>query len=173
MRPRTASMQETNELSRSGRLDIPWDLGEWADKAALLNTLVEDINLLDWGNEQIVAYLRRNPAYQPKLLLQLLTYAYATGVFESEQVETLYYRDPVFRTLGWDKPVTRRDIVQFRRENRGLFKWTLSQVLQAAARRRLGLRDGLFPAGLKRRLLQNAVERLDLARHFDRASIGD
>ena len=58
----------------------------------------------------------------------------------------------------------------FRRDCRGLLKWALVQLFKRALRARLG--DFMLPAGLKRRLVDAAVMRLDLARQMDRGYDG-
>ncbi len=166
---KTVNTEHAEDSEPNDYLDIPSDLGQWVDKPTLLRWLVEDIDTLDWGNAELVEFLRQHPDYQPKMLLQLLAYAYATGTFESGQVELVYHQDKVFCDLGWQKPPTVRSIRLFRRENRGLFKWALYQVLQRLIRTRFGLGDRLMPAGLKRYLIDNAIERIDLARCLDHA----
>jgi hypothetical protein len=158
---------------RTDRLEIPWDLSEWMDRKRLLQSLVEDIDTLDWSNPELIEFLRQHPEYQPKMLLQLLTYAYATGTFESERVEVIYNEEETFRSLNWRVPLRVTCIKRFRRENRGLLKWSLVQVLQKAFQKRFELGDRLLPAGLKRLLIENASERLDLARHLDQAELGE
>jgi Transposase domain (DUF772) len=69
-------------------------------------------------------------AYQPQLLLALLTYCYAIGVYASEDIEGFMRRDENFRGLcGNDVPdalVLRR----FRRFNREPIIRCLAQVLE-------------------------------------------
>ncbi len=161
---KTVTAKHSEDCGQDDRLDIPWDLSEWVDKPTLLQWIVEDIDTLDWDNTDLVEYLRQHPDYQPKMLLQLLTYAYSTGAFGAQDVELIFYEDKDFQTLGWDRSLTVKSISRFRRENRGLFKWTIYQVLQKAIRRQFDLGDRLFPAGLKRYLVEKATERLDLAR---------
>ena len=170
MTRRTVNTENSEPAARGNRLEIPWDLSEWADRPTLLRWIVADIDTLDWGNAELVEFLRTHPDYRPKLLLQLLTYAYATSAFESSDVESLYNSDPTFRSLDWDQPLKLTSIRRFRRENRGLFKWTLFQVLQKAIRTRFDVGERLLPAGLKRRLVENATERIDLARLMDSAA---
>jgi transposase len=161
------NMEAPQIRRRDDRLNIPWDLGEWVDRSTLLRWIIADVDTLDWDNAELEEFLRLHPEYQPKMLLQLLTYAYATSVFESGEVETVFFEDEGFRSLGWKKPPTGKSISRFRRENRGLFKWTIFQVLQRAIRTRFDLGDRLLPAGLKRYLVEHAIKRIDLARHMD------
>ncbi len=167
----TVKMEITEQPDRKNRIDIPWDLGEWVDKSTLVRWIVEDIETLDWENPELKELLQRRLNYQPRMLLQLLTYAYATGAFGADEVELAFY-DKAFGPLGWNKPPNLRAIQRFRRENRGLIKWTLVQLLRRAVRSKIELGDRLLP-GLQRCLVQNAVERLDLARYVDLAAAED
>jgi len=72
---------------------------------------------------------------------------------------------------GEDVPSTRM-LDRFRRENRGLLKWVLVQILKRALRARYNLNTSMLPAGLRQHLVDLATERLDLARHMDRAGEG-
>ena len=58
------------------------------------------------------------------------------------------------------------------RAARALIRWTLVQVLQRAMQSRLQFADIRYLAGLRQALTDSATERLDLARHMDRAAQG-
>lgn len=177
--PRSMATRESLEPAapespapRSERFVVPWDLSEWVDRAELLRWTVEHVDTLDWANPGIARYLAAHPEARPKMMLQLITYAYATGSFSSPEVAALFYDDRPFGTLGWDKPPKPRSVAKFRRENRGLLKWALLQVLLSTVRSRFELPDRPMP-GLRRLLEHNAVERVDLARHLDRSAAED
>lgn len=59
---------------------------------------------------------------------------------------------------------------RFRRENRGVFKWTLVNVLTRAMKAQFTEGDSIerLPSGLRAHVVENAIERLELARHVDR-----
>ena len=152
-------------------LALPWDLRNWSASDTLRQWIAEEIDTLDWNNSHVVDYLRQRPGFQPKAVLCLLTYAYATGVFESEEIERKGHVDPDYLAIvgaGWRGEA--RQLTRFRRECRGLLKWTLVQLFKRALRARLG--DFMLPAGLKRRLVDAAAMRLDLARQMDRGHDG-
>jgi len=67
-------------------------------------------------------------------------------------------------------PSSDKALIRFRRENRGLLKWSLTQLFKRALKARLG--ELRLPAGLKGRLLDAAVTRLGMARQMDRGSDG-
>ena len=153
------------------QLALPWDLREWFAPTVLRQWVTEEIDSLDWNNPQIVEHLRTRPGYQPKPLLSLLVYAYATAAFESEEILRRCFATEEYRSIG--APLARwnaRTFTRFRRENRGLLKWALVQIFKRAIRAKRG--DFLLPAGVKRRLIGAAVTRLDLARQLDRGHDG-
>jgi transposase len=127
----------------------------------------EEVGLLDWNNPELLAHLRKNPRYQPRKLLCLLTYAYATAVYESDEILQRCRTEPQMRAILGDHVIEfPRTLSLFRRENRGLLKWSLFQVFKRAFKARMG--EALLPAGLKRPLLNAASARLDVARQMDR-----
>ncbi len=166
-----ASKMDAQPIPPSDELALPWDLTEWFDAALLRQWITEAVETLNWSNPELVEYLRAHPAYQPKILLCLLTYAYATGVYDSGEIVRRCERDAAFREIcGSHPPDDANSLSRFRRENRGLLKWSLVQLFKRAIKARLG--DFFLPAGLKRRLLDAAVSRLDLGRQMDRGNDG-
>ena len=152
-------------------LALPWDLRDWTSGEALRRWIAEDIGTLDWNNPPVVEFLRQRPGFDPKACLCLLPYAYATAVFESDEIYRKCLADAEYKAIvgeGWRMEA--RGITRFRRENRGLLKWALVQLFKRALRARFG--DFRLPTGLKRRLVNAAVTRLDLARQLDRGHDG-
>ena len=150
---------------------MPWDLAEWFDPGALQGWIEEESATLDWNNPELADYLRVNPSYHPKVLLTLLTYAYATAKFDSEEILLGCHQHPILRAICGDQPPgSAKAITRFRRENRGLIKWCLVQLFKRAIKARLG--ELFLPAGVKRRLIEAAVARLDMARQLDHGNEG-
>jgi Transposase domain (DUF772) len=166
----TESIEQHNTAER---FSIPWDLSTWSARERLLEELLGEIDSLDWANPELVQLLQANPAFQPRFLLALLCFAYATGICESDEVVSLYHRDPLFKSHLPGHAPTTRSITRFRRENRGLLKWCLSQIFKQALRDKYEIGDQLLPAGLRRHLNDAAAARLDIARHCDRAAAGE
>src|SRR6266581_7503380 len=92
-------MTATPDEHGKDQLQVPLDLSEWCPKPALLAWIDEELATLDWANPDLVAYLRAHPDFQPRTLLRLLGFAYATGIFESEEIVRLSYADANFRAL--------------------------------------------------------------------------
>jgi transposase len=158
---------------QADRLSLPWDLSEWVDKDLLVRWIADEIQTLDWANPELVEHLAAHPNYHPKMMLSVVTYGYATGVFESEEIVRACYGDPVFRSICLEAVPTAKTIARFRRDNRGLFKWSLAQVFRRALKAKYSLGgEVLLPVGLRRYLVDAAIARIDLARHMDRSVEG-
>src|SRR5260221_590650 len=166
------SMTHPQTDMAEGEMKIPLDLSEWCTKRTLLAWIEDEIRTLDWSNPELVAYLRLHPAYQPRMLLSVLTLAYATSIFESDEIVRLCYEDETFRGLCSGPTPSPVELGRFRRENRGLLKHLLAQIFRRAVRQKFGLGEGLLPAGLRQFLTETAGVRLDIARHVDRAAGG-
>jgi hypothetical protein len=154
------------------RLSVPWNIAEWADAKTIRAWVCEEIDALDWSSAELAKFLRDNPNFRPRVLLTILSYAYSTGNYESEEISHLCASDPELRAMCGQNLPSSRALDRFRRENRGLLKWVLVQILKRALRAQYGLNPSVMPAGLKQHLIQLATERLDMARHMDRAGQG-
>ena len=166
----TESMDQTKA---AGRFSVPWDLSIWSARERLLEVLLTEIDSLDWANPELAQLLRANPAFQPRFLLALITFSYATGTCESDELVTLYHHDPLLKSRLPAQAPTTKGITRFRRDNRGLLKWCLGQLFKQALRDKCEMGDQLLPAGLRRHLEDAAATRLDIARHCDRAVAGE
>ena len=157
----------------ANRFVLPMDLTTWVDRPLLLQWVVEEIDSLDWSNTELVQFLRANPKFQPRFLLVLIVFAYATGKYDSEEAADSFFADPTLKHLFPGQVPTPSSLMRFRREYRGLLRWGLSQILKRAVRHHFDLGDSPIPAGLSRLITQAATVRLDAARHFDRSNTGE
>jgi hypothetical protein len=93
-------------------------------------------------------------------------------VLETEEIIAALKSIPAFKDL-WKEPLPRaKEMERFRRENRGLLKWALVQILRRALQSKWQLADIRLLSGVRTALVEAAGERLDLARHMDRAAQG-
>ena len=150
---------------------VPQDLSEWIDKSNLQSWVLAEIEAFDWNDPRLRGLLERHPDFYPKELLALCVYAYATGILDSEEISFQCVRGSPLHHIGGRYMHSAKDVCRFRRTNRGLIRYVLTQVLKRATRQRWGF-GLLLPAGLRRLLEQNASERLELARHMDRLADG-
>ena len=75
--------------------------------------------------------------YSPRMMLALLIYCYANGIFSSRRIERATYRDIGVRYLTADTHPDHDTICTFRRENQEAFRETFLHVLKLA--RELGV----------------------------------
>ena len=166
----TATMEMPAMATLEGELSIPYDLSEWVPVAELRQWIMTEVAQLDWTSAEILELLRQHPHFEPKALLNTMTLAYATGIFTAEEIARRCSTDIEFRAVRPKLPPVSTEMIAFRKENRGVLKWTLAQAITRAVKSQFVEGDAIetLPAGLRRAVIENAVERLDLARHLDR-----
>ena len=169
-------MNNTATIERPPRtekeaLSIPLDLTLWAPAAQLRDWIMSDVATLNWTNPEFLELLRKHPDFEPKALLNTMVFAYATGVFGAEEIARRCSEDLDFRGVRPKLPPIAGELIRFRKENRGLFKWCLVNVISRALKMQFMEGDTIetLPPGLKRNVVENAIERLELARHMDRS----
>ena len=80
---------------------------------------------------------RRNAPYEPRMMVKVLLYGYATGVFSSRAMARKLEEDVAFRVLGAGSFPSHRTLSEFRRRHLGEFKGLFVEVVRVA--RELGL----------------------------------
>jgi transposase len=109
-------------------------MGQTIDTAVIrpdpLTRSVQDaVRTIDENALRPVARRDAGLAYQPRILLALLTYCYAREIYGSEEVEGLLRRDVEFRRLCQNEFPGARIFRRFRRENRDALLRCLRMVL--------------------------------------------
>ena len=163
---------QTPPTTEEEELSIPLDLSVWVPAAQLREWIMSDVAKLNWTNAGLLELLRKHPDFEPKALLNTMTFAYATGVFGAEEIVRHCSEDLEFRGVRPRLRPIPEELKRFRKENRGLFKWCLVNVISKALKSQFIERDTIerLPPGLQRYVLENTTERLDLARHMDRSA---
>ena len=80
---------------------------------------------------------RRNAPYAPRMMVKVLVYAYATGVFSSRGIARKLEEDVAFRVLGAGNFPQHRTLCEFRRRHVSDFRKLFVEVVRLA--RELGL----------------------------------
>jgi len=133
------------------RIPIPWNLTDWVQAESLRDWVRAEIGQLDWDDPAVREYVQTRGRANPRSVLSVLVYAYATGMFESEEIALACGHDAGFRALSGDAELMR--------------------VMVRALFDKLGEnRSERLPAGLRHYLEESARERLDCARHLDRGA---
>lgn len=168
----TATLEMPKMQAVEHELSIPLDLSVWVPCAQVRDWIKTDVAMLNWSNPELMELQRRNPEFEPQALLCTVTLAYATGIFGAEEIARHCSVDAEFRPVRPKLPPLAAELKLFRKENRGLLKWCLNKVITRALRTQLNQGDSVevLPPGLRRYIVENATERLDIARHMDRST---
>jgi len=115
---------------------LPPSLTDWLPEQHLARTidaLVEDT--LDL-TPILVSYVdeRGFPPYDPRLMLKVLLYGYATRITSSRKLAAACEADVAMRFLAANQTPDHRSIAKFRKRHLGAFEELFVQVLQIAAR---------------------------------------
>src|SRR6476619_3730407 len=123
-------MSNFRQVDRQTGFLLPPSVDEWLPQRHLARFVVEVIDGLDL-RELIGSYRGSGSAsYHPAMLLGLLVYGYATGVFSSRKLERATYDSVAFRFIAANDHPDHDTIAAFRRrflkEIEGLFVQVLA-----------------------------------------------
>lgn len=114
---------------------LPPSLDDWLDEddeARFISEVVED--LLDLTPIYAsYASVSGAPPYDPRMMLKLLLFAYATGVTSSRELERRCKRDIAFRWLSGNQTPDYRSLARFRRRHLDALPGLFLQVLRVCA----------------------------------------
>lgn len=172
---------------------LPPSVDEWLPERHLARFVVEIIEQLDVATMSRAYRGSGSAAYHPALLLGLLIYGYATGVFSSRKIERATYDSVAFRFIAANQHPDHDTLAAFRkrflREIEGLFVTVLKLAgqmgmlklgtvaldgtkVQANASRHSALSWG-HARKIEAQLLQEVKELLQLAEQADAADLPD
>jgi transposase len=112
---------------------LPPDLRDWVPADHLVHFIMDAVEELDLSGARVNERGTGDAQYPPRLLLGLLIYSYATGVFSSRQIERGTYEQVAVRLLCADTHPDHDTICTFRREQRQLLARSFGRVLELAA----------------------------------------
>ena len=130
-------MTNFRPYDRGQQLLLPQDLREWVPEDDLAHFVVEAVDRVDIGAFKVNWRGTGKAQYHPRLMLALLIYCYANGVFSSRRIERATHRDVAVRFIAADTHPDHDTIAAFRRENAEAFAAAFAQVLLLA--KELGL----------------------------------
>lgn len=113
---------------------LPPDLRQWLPKDHLVHFIMDAVRELDLRPFRVNERGTGEAQYPPGLLLGLLIYSYATGVFSSRQIERASYDSVPVRFLCADTHPDHDTLCAFRSRNKALFERSFAQVIEMAAR---------------------------------------
>jgi transposase len=108
-------------VKRSQALLLPPDLRDWLAPDHLVWFILDAVEQLDlssfYGHYRTGAQGRA--AYDPKMMVALLLYAYASGIRSSREIERHLQEDVAFRVIAANRSVDHATICRFRRAHEG------------------------------------------------------
>ena len=108
-------MSNFRAIDRKTRYLLPPSLDEWLPEKHLARFIGEVIDELDLGRMSGAYRGTGSASYHPRILLSLLVYGYATGVFSSRKLERATYDSVAFRFLAGNQHPDHDTIANFRR----------------------------------------------------------
>ena len=118
---------------------LPPDLREWVSEGHLahyVSDLVDAVELSAFYG-RYRGDGRRNSPYDPRMMVKVLIYAYATGTFSSRKMARKLEEDVAFRMLAAENFPKHRTLCEFRKRHLGDFRAVFVEVVMLA--RALGL----------------------------------
>ena len=113
---------------------LPPDVREWLPEGHLAHHVSDLVDGLDL-TAFYVPYEgdgRRNAPYEPRMMVKVLLYAYATGVFSSRQIARKLEEDVAFRMLAAGNFPQHRTLCEFRRRHLADFQALFVEVVRLA-----------------------------------------
>lgn len=130
-------MSNFRDYNRSQRLLLPPDLKDWVADDDLAHFIVEAVERVEVHAFHVSRTGSGKAQYHPRMMLALLVYCYASGIFSSRQIERATYRNVSVRFIAANDHPDHDTIAKFRRDNGPAFEAAFTQVLLLA--RELGL----------------------------------
>lgn len=124
-------------IDRDTPMLLPPDLREWVPADDMVHFVIETISAMPLTALGVNRRGSGSAQYPPKMMMSLLIYCYANGIFSSRRIERATYRDVAVRYLTADTHPDHDTICKFRRENFEAVSEAFLQVLQLA--RELGV----------------------------------
>ena len=120
-------------IDRETPLLLPPDLRDWVAPDHLVHFVIDAMEEVDTRVAVVNQRGSGSEQYPPTMLLALLVYSYATGVFSSRQIERSTYENVAVRLLCADTHPDHDTLCAFRRKNGALLARAFAQMLELAA----------------------------------------
>ena len=125
-------MKNFRSYDRSQRMLLPPDLKDWVADDDLAHFIVEAAERVDMGAFHISRTGSGKAQYHPRMMLALLVYCYASGIFSSRRIEQASYRNVSVRFIAANSHPDHDTIAKFRRDNGAAFQTAFTQILLLA-----------------------------------------
>ena len=125
-------MERFIQADRSQPFLLPPDLREWVPVDDLAHFVVEAVERVDLTTFKINHRGSGSEQYPPRMMLALLVYCYANGIFSSRKIERATFFDVRVRFVSANTHPDHDTIAAFRRENEAAFADAFLKVLELA-----------------------------------------
>jgi len=130
-------MKNFRDYDRSQGLLLPPDLRDWVADDDLAHFIVAAVEHVDMSAFHVSRTGSGKAQYHPRMMLGLLVYCYASGIFSSRRIEQATWRNVSVRFIAADSHPDHDTIAKFRRENGPAFQAAFAHILLLA--KELGL----------------------------------
>ena len=113
---------------------LPPDLRDWVPEDDVVHFIIEAVERMPLPRDAFYVNHRGTGSkqYSPRMMLALLVYCYANGIFSSRRIERATYRDIAVRYLTADTHPDHDTICAFRRRNQRAFCEVFLHILKLA-----------------------------------------
>jgi transposase len=133
----TARMASFVPFDRTQRFLLLPELKDWLPEDDLAHFIVAAVDRVPLCAFKVNARASGKPQYHPRMMLALLIYSYANGIFSSRRIERATHRDLGVRYVAANTHPDHDTIAVFRQSNKAAFETAFLQVLLMA--REMGL----------------------------------
>jgi len=119
-------------VDRQTPMLLPPDLRDWVPEDDLVHFVIEAVDRLPLEKFRVNHRGTGDAQFPPHMMLALLIYCYANGIFSSRKIERATYRDVAVRYLTAGTHPDHDTICKFRRENLDAFRDSFIDVLELA-----------------------------------------
>ena len=135
-------MSKFVDCERDQAFLLPPDLRDWIPEDDLAHFVIAAVERVEMSAFKVNHRGTGSAQYHPQMMLALLIYCYANGIFSSRRIERATYRDIGVRFVAANAHPDHDTIAAFRRENFAAFGESFLQVLLLAKELKL-LKVGL------------------------------
>ncbi len=120
------------DVDRETPMLLPPDLRDWVSEDDLVHFIIEAVRRLPLDDFHVNQRGTGDRQFPPHMMLALLIYCYANGLFSSRKIERATHRDVAVRFLTGNTHPDHDTICKFRRENFAAFSNAFVSVLELA-----------------------------------------
>ena len=125
-------MANFRDYDRSQGFLLPPDLRDWVADDDIAHFIIEAVERVPLGAFRVNERGTGKAQYHPRMMLALLIYCYAHGVFSSRRIERATHRDVSVRFIAADQHPDHDTIARFRARNQEAIEAAFAQVLLMA-----------------------------------------